>query len=76
MALMPDRVQPVRSLARLMESAGNPSESLRLWRQVLEMAPNGAAIREAAASIRRLEKRVGEAGVSSDDSPAPEIRKS
>lgn len=76
MALMPDRVQPVRSLARLMEAAGNPSESLRLWRRVLEMAPNGAAIREAAASIRRLEKRVGEAGVSSDDSLAPEIRKS
>jgi tetratricopeptide (TPR) repeat protein len=54
-ALRPDRAQPLRALALLLEVQGNRTESLRLWRQVLQLAPNGAALREAAANIRRLE---------------------
>jgi Flp pilus assembly protein TadD len=53
--IRPDRVQPIRALALLLEAQGNPAESLRLWRQVLELAPNGSTIQEAAANIHRLE---------------------
>ena len=59
--IRPDRPQPIRALALLSEVQGDRSESLRLWRQVLEMAPNGAAIREAAQHIRRLERERTEA---------------
>ena len=56
--IRPDRVQPIRALALLLEAQGNQPESLRLWRQVLELAPNGPTIREAAGHIRRLERDV------------------
>lgn len=71
MELQPDRVQPVRGLALVSEAEGNVGESLGLWRQILEMAPNGPAIREAAASIRRLEKRAGGTGSSPEGRRPP-----
>jgi len=52
--IRPDRPQPIRALAVLSEAQGDRSESLRLWRQVLELAGSGAAMREAAGHIRRL----------------------
>jgi protein O-mannosyl-transferase len=58
--IRPDRAQPIRALALLQEVQGNRPESLRLWRQVLELAATGAAIREAAGHIHRLEQ--GNAG--------------
>lgn len=54
--IRPDRAQPIRALALLFETQENWPEALRLWRQVLEMAPNGAAIQEAAQHIRSLER--------------------
>jgi protein O-mannosyl-transferase len=66
--IRPDRAQPFRALAILAETDGDRPESLRLWRVVLRMAPNGAAVREAAGQIRRLER--GSAG-SSPEAPAP-----
>jgi Flp pilus assembly protein TadD len=54
--IRPDRPQPFRALALLSEMQGNRAESLRLWRQVLDLAGSGPAIREAAGHIRRLER--------------------
>lgn len=58
--IRPDRPQPIRALALLSEAQGDRSESLRLWRQVLELAGSGPAIREAAGHIRRLEREATE----------------
>ena len=55
-AIRPDRAQPFRALAMLAEERGDRAESLRLWRVVLGMAPNAAAVREATEQIRRLER--------------------
>lgn len=52
--IRPDRAQPFRALAMLAEERGDRPESLRLWRVVLRMAPNAAAVREAEERIRRL----------------------
>ncbi|HEX7550107.1 MAG TPA: hypothetical protein VF579_05995, partial [Candidatus Methylomirabilis sp.] len=52
--IRPDRAHPFRALAMLAEERGDRPESLRLWRVVLRMAPNSAAVREAAEQIRRL----------------------
>lgn len=64
--IRPDRAQPIRALALLQEAQGNRPESLRLWRQVLELAANEAAIREAAGHIHRLKKGDVGPGVSPD----------
>jgi tetratricopeptide (TPR) repeat protein len=53
--LRPDRPGPVRALALLAEARGDPGQALELWRDVLQLAHEGAAIREAIANIRRLE---------------------
>jgi tetratricopeptide (TPR) repeat protein len=66
--IRPDRAQPVRALAMLAEERGDRPESLRFWRVVLRMAPNPAAIREAAEQIRRLG---GEDTGASPERPAP-----
>lgn len=66
--IRPDRVQPIRALALLLETQGNSAESLRLWRQVLELAPNGSTIQEAAANIRRLENGGTRRGLSPEGS--------
>jgi Flp pilus assembly protein TadD len=61
--IRPDRPQPFRALALLFEARGDRSESLRLWRQVLELAESGPAILEAVEHIRRLEQeRAGSLG--------------
>jgi len=60
--IRPDRPQPVRALALISEAQGDRSESLRLWRQVLELTGSGPAIREAAGHIRRLEREVAGPG--------------
>jgi tetratricopeptide (TPR) repeat protein len=66
--IRPDRAQPFRALAMLAEERGDRPESLRLWRVVLRMAPNPAAVREAAEQIRRL-GREGAGAV--PENPAP-----
>lgn len=66
--IRPERAQPFRGLAVLAEMHGDRPESLRLWRVVLGMASNAAAVREAAEQIRRLEREnIG----TSPESPAP-----
>jgi hypothetical protein len=55
----PDRAQPVRALALLAEGQGQRAEGLNYWRRVIELAPNGEAVREAVSHIRRLEREVG-----------------
>lgn len=52
--IRPDRAQPFRALAMLAEERRDQPESLRLWRVVLRMAPNPAAVREATEQIRWL----------------------
>jgi tetratricopeptide (TPR) repeat protein len=52
---MPERAQPRRALAVILEAQGRREASLAWWREVLALAPSGPAIREAAAAIRRLE---------------------
>jgi tetratricopeptide (TPR) repeat protein len=54
--IRPERVEPFRALALLLEQQGRTTESLRMWRQVLDLAPNGLATREALDHIRRLER--------------------
>lgn len=54
--IRPERVEPFRALALLLEQQGRTTESLRMWRQVLDLAPNGLATREALNHIRRLER--------------------
>jgi tetratricopeptide (TPR) repeat protein len=54
--IQPERAQPLRALAILEEVQGDLPESLRLWREVLSMTSNPAAVREAAEQIRRLER--------------------
>ena len=66
--IRPDRAHPFRALAMLAEERGDRPESLRLWRVVLRMEPNAAAVREATEQIRRLE-REGAGGV--PENPAP-----
>ena len=66
--IRPDRAQPFRALAMLAEGRGDRPESLRLWRVVLRMAPNAAAVREATEQIRRLGR---EATGASPEHPAP-----
>ena len=69
--IQPDRAQPLRALALLAEEQGHSAESLRLWRQVLERAPNGVAVREAATQIRRLEReRTAPAGAPPHGTPS------
>jgi tetratricopeptide (TPR) repeat protein len=53
--MRPDRPQPVRGLALLSEAERNRTESLRLWRRVLQLASRGPAVQEALDHIRRLE---------------------
>lgn len=66
--IRPDRAQPFRALAMLAEERGDRPESLRLWRVVLWMAPNDAAVREATEQIRRLGR---EGTGASPEHPAP-----
>ncbi len=56
--LRPDRPGPVRALALLAEARGDVRHAVDLWRDVLQLASEGAAIREAIAHIRRLEGRL------------------
>ena len=70
-AIRPDRAQPFRALAMLAEERGDRAESLRLWRVVLGMAPNAAAVRESTEQIRRLE-REGDGRTMTDPAPAAE----
>jgi Flp pilus assembly protein TadD len=53
--IAPVRFQPLRELALLWQAQGKRVDSLHLWRDILLLAPNGTAIREAAEHIRRLE---------------------
>jgi len=69
--IRPDRPQPIRALALLFEAQDNRLMALRLWRQVLEMAPNGAAVREAAQHIRRLERDGAGVGLSPSEPRLP-----
>jgi tetratricopeptide (TPR) repeat protein len=53
--LRPDRPGPVRGLALLAEHGGDLRQALELWRDVLQLAHDGATLREASGHIRRLE---------------------
>jgi tetratricopeptide (TPR) repeat protein len=64
--IFPDRPRPLRELALLREAQGDRNGSLQLWRDVLSLAPNGAAIQEAVDHIRRLEGAAASLGQPTD----------
>ncbi|MEI8189139.1 MAG: hypothetical protein WCI75_05440 [candidate division NC10 bacterium] len=51
-----DGAQPIRGLAVLVEAQGKLQESLRFWREVLELPPNDSAIHGGTSHIHRLEQ--------------------
>ena len=55
LAIRPDRVSPLRTLALVAESSGDRGESLRLWRHILEIAPDAPTVQEAVQHLRRLQ---------------------
>jgi tetratricopeptide (TPR) repeat protein len=59
---LPDRVAPRRALALLLAGEGQAAASARLWREVLQLSPDGATTREALTHLRRL---------AADGPPAP-----
>lgn len=69
--ILPDRPQPLRELALLREAQGDRNGSLRLWRDVLSLAPNGTVIQEAVAHIRHLEGVATSVGPPTDKGQQP-----
>lgn len=56
---LPNRAQPRRALAIVLEAQGQREASLSWWREILALTPSGPAAREAAAAVRRLETAGG-----------------